>query len=112
MLTVVIVIVQAVGSTSRGPCYDAGNRTCRTLPEVAVPAAQPGGPGGLDLRVPSASAEPIIGYCAWPAAGIVAYLISAGVVRAWPFGPKRFWEARRKHAGLPGAGTAPEHETA
>lgn len=113
MLTAVIVIVQAVAQIvaltvlrRRQPDLPRPYRQwLYPLPSLAALA-------GWIYVYRSAGTEPIILSCAWLAAGIVAYLIWARVVRAWPFGPKRFWEAYRELAGLPDSGAAPEREPA
>ncbi len=113
MLTAVIVIVQAVAQVA------ALTVLRRRQPDLPRPYRQWLYPVpslvalvGWVYVYRSAGTEPILLSCAWLAAGIIAYLIWARIVGAWPFGRKRFWEAYRALAGLPNAGTAPEREAA
>ncbi|MDQ2873698.1 MAG: APC family permease [Actinomycetota bacterium] len=113
MLTAVIVIVQAVAQIAaltvlrrRQPDLPRPYRQwLYPLPSLAALA-------GWIYVYGSAGRTSIILSCAWLAAGIIAYLIWARFMHAWPFGQKRFWEAYREQAGLPGAGTAPTREAA
>ena len=108
MLTAVIVLVQAVAQIV---ALTVLRRRQRDLPrpyrQWLYPLPSLAALVGWIYVYWSAGTKPIILSCLWLAAGIVVYLIWARVVRVWPFGPKRVWEAYREMAGLPNAGTPP-----